>query len=36
MVLDFLVQALGGPAVYYGLEMNATHHGLDINEGDGR
>lgn len=34
MVLDFLVEALGGPAVYHGLDMKAAHHGLNINESD--
>ena len=32
LVLDFLVEALGGPAVYHGLDMKAAHHGLGINE----
>jgi hemoglobin len=34
MLLDFLVGALGGPAAYYGLDMKAAHHGLDITERD--
>ena len=34
LLVDFLVQALGGPAVYYGLDMKAAHHGLGINESD--
>ena len=34
LVLDFLVQALGGPAAYYGLDMKEAHHGLGINEAD--
>ena len=32
LVLDFLVEALGGPAVYHGLDMKAAHHGFGINE----
>ncbi len=34
MLLDFLVQALGGPAAYHGLDMKAAHDGLHITEGD--
>ena len=34
MVLDFLVQALGGPAAYHGLDMRAAHDGLAITESD--
>ena len=34
MILDFLVSALGGPAVYHGLDIRAAHDGLGINEGD--
>ena len=34
MVLDFLVEALGGPATYHGLDMKAAHDGLGINESD--
>jgi hemoglobin len=34
MLLDFLVEALGGPAVYHGLDMKAAHHGLSITERD--
>lgn len=34
LVLDFLVEALGGPAAYYGLDMKAAHHGLGISESD--
>ena len=34
MVLDFLVQALGGPAVYHGLDMKTAHHGLGINDNE--
>jgi hemoglobin len=34
MVLDFLVQALGGPAAYHGLDMKAAHEGLSITERD--
>src|SRR5512147_1965128 len=34
MLLDFLVQALGGPAAYHGLDMKQAHHGLDISESD--
>jgi hemoglobin len=34
LVLDFLVQALGGPAAYYGLDMKAAHDGLRISESD--
>ena len=34
MVLDFLVQALGGPAVYHGVDMRAAHDGLHITEND--
>lgn len=34
LVLDFLVQAFGGPAAYYGLDMKAAHHGLGISESD--
>lgn len=33
-MLDFLVQALGGPAAYYGLDMRTAHEGLNITEGD--
>ena len=31
---DFLVQALGGPAMYQGLDMKAAHEGLNITESD--
>ena len=34
MVLDFLVQALGGPAAYHGVDMRAAHDGLHITEND--
>lgn len=34
MVLDFLVEALGGPAAYHGLDMKAAHDGLGISERD--
>lgn len=34
MIVDFLVQALGGPALYHGLDMNAAHQGLNITESD--
>ena len=34
LVLDFLVAALGGPAVYHGLDMRAAHDGLGISEKD--
>lgn len=34
MLLDFLVQALGGPAAYHGLDMKAAHDGLSITESD--
>ena len=34
MLLDFLVQALGGPAMYQGLDMKAAHDGLNITESD--
>ena len=34
MLLDFLVQAFGGPAIYQGLDMNAAHQGLNITESD--
>jgi hemoglobin len=34
MVLDFLVEALGGPPIYHGLDMNTAHHGLGITEND--
>ena len=34
MLLDFLVQALGGPAMYQGLDMKAAHEGLNITESD--
>ncbi len=34
LVLDFLVEALGGPAVYHGLDMKTAHEGLNINEND--
>ena len=34
LLLDFLVEALGGPAAYVGLDMKAAHHGLGINEND--
>jgi hemoglobin len=34
MLLDFLVEALGGPARYHGLDMKAAHDGLGINESD--
>jgi hemoglobin len=34
LILDFLVQALGGPAAYYGLDMKAAHDGLGISERD--
>jgi hemoglobin len=34
LLLDFLVEALGGPAAYYGLDMKTAHHGLGIDEGD--
>ena len=34
LLLDFLVQALGGPAKYQGLDMKAAHDGLNITESD--
>ncbi len=34
LLLDFLVQAFGGPAVYQGLDMKAAHEGLNITESD--
>lgn len=34
MLLDFLVSALGGPAIYHGLDMRAAHQGLRINDSD--
>jgi hemoglobin len=34
MVLDFLVEALGGPAAYYGADMKTAHRGLGITERD--
>ena len=34
MIVDFFVQATGGPAVYHGLDMKAAHHGLGITESD--
>ena len=34
MLLDFLVSALGGPAIYNGLDMRAAHQGLRINHSD--
>ena len=34
LLLDFLVQALGGPAIYQGLNMKAAHEGLNITESD--
>lgn len=34
LLLDFLVQALGGPAAYTGLDMRAAHDGLHISERD--
>src|SRR5262249_39489194 len=34
LLLAFPVQALGGPAIYQGLDMRAAHHGLNITESD--
>jgi hemoglobin len=34
LLLDFLVQAFGGPAMYQGLDMKTAHHGLNITESD--
>jgi len=34
MIVDFLVQALGGPAAYHGVDMRAAHDGLNITEND--
>jgi hemoglobin len=34
MLLDFLVSALGGPAIYHGLDMRTAHQGLRINDSD--
>ena len=34
LLLDFLVEAFGGPAAYYGLDMKAAHDGLGISESD--
>jgi hemoglobin len=34
LLLDFLVEALGGPAAYCGLDMKTAHHGLGIDEKD--
>ena len=34
MLLDFLVSALGGPAVYHGHDMRTAHQGLRINDSD--
>ena len=34
MLLDFLVSALGGPAIYNGLDMKAAHQGLRISNSD--
>jgi len=34
LLLDFLVQSLGGPAKYQGLDMKAAHDGLNITESD--
>ena len=34
MLLDFLVSALGGPAIYHGLDMRTAHQGLRINNSD--
>ena len=34
MLLDFLVSALGGPAVYHGPDMRTAHQGLRITNSD--
>jgi hemoglobin len=34
MLLDFLVSALGGPAIYHGLDMKTAHQGLRITNSD--
>jgi hemoglobin len=34
LLLDFLVEALGGPARYLGMDMKTAHHGLGINDSD--
>jgi hemoglobin len=34
MLLDFLVSALGGPAIYNGLDMKTAHQGLRISNSD--
>ena len=34
MILDFFVEAFGGPAYYNGPEMKAIHEGLGISDSD--
>ena len=34
LVLDFLVEAMGGPASYHGLDMKSAHDGLHIKDSD--
>ena len=34
LIVDFLVEAFGGPAYYNGREMKPTHEGIGISDGD--
>lgn len=33
-IVDFMVEAAGGPAFYIGRSMQVSHHGMHINESD--
>ena len=33
-IVDFMVEAAGGPAYYTGRDMKTSHHGMHIDDGD--
>ncbi|HUG61844.1 MAG TPA: group 1 truncated hemoglobin [Methylomirabilota bacterium] len=34
LIVDFMVEAAGGPAFYTGRTMEKSHHGMHIDQGD--